>query len=423
MGEDTASRTPEEVSRRLRAQTPAVLHAETRGWSYFDGPSGTQMIGAGIDALATHARQGLSNRRGYSPAGDETEALIAFARSEVAALFLAEGYRVVFGQNMTSLAFSLGHALARQRAREGTSVVVTELEHAANVDPWVQPFAEKGATTRWLRVDRESLAVRSEDIEAAQDADISVVAVTAAANAVGVMPEIAPLRELARRSGAAFVVDGVHVVPHGPPDVAELGADVFICSGYKFYGPHVGVALVRESLAAELPAYKVTPAPSGGPEQFETGSQNHEGIASLGGTVAGLGRLVESPNGTGARAALRALGRQEGELGTSLVKGLRAIPGVEVVGHDGGQQYVATVAFNVAGRTPSEISQALRSRGVFVTSGDFYASALAARLGVDVSGGWVRAGVAGYTTEDDVARLLDAVTTVADQPRARREPA
>lgn len=419
MGEVTASRTPRELSCRLRAQTPAVLHAETRGWSYFDGPSGTQMIAAGIDALAAHPRQGLSNRHGHSPAGDETEALIAFARSELAALFRAGGYRVVFGQNMTSLAFSLGHALARQRGGEGTSVVVTELEHSANVDPWVQPFAEKGAATKWVRVDEESLALRDDDIAAAEDASgVSVVAVTAAANAVGVVPEIAPLRELARRSGAALVVDGVHVVPHDPPDLAELGADIFLCSGYKFYGPHVGIALVRESLAAELPAYKVTPAPGGGPERFETGSQNHEGIASLGATIAGLGRLIGRPDGAGAREALRALGRQEGELGASLVKGLRAIPGVEVVGHDGGQQYVATVAFNVAGQAPFEVSQALRSRGVFATSGDFYASALAARLGVHASGGWVRAGIAGYTTEDDVARLLDAVTTVAEQPRA-----
>lgn len=400
-----------EISWQLRSMTPAVLHGETRGWSYFDGPSGTQMISPAIEAFAAFARSGLSNRHGYSPAGDETEDVVASARAQLRSLLHAEGYHVVFGQNMTSLAFSLGHALARQRGREGARVVVTELEHLANVDPWVQPFSDRGGSVHWLRVDPESLTLQREDIERAEsEGGVAVVAATGAANAIGVVPDLAPLRDLASAQGAVFVVDGVHVVPHAPPDLAEVGADIFLCSAYKFYGPHVGVALVRESLLEDLPAYKVMPAPISGAEKLETGSQNHEGIASLAGTIAGLGRLVGSSSGEGAREALQALGDREGDLVELLVEELRSMSNVRVFGHEGKRgAFVATVAFTVAGRTPSEVAEALRRDGVFVTAGDFYATALAARLGVDRTGGFVRAGLAGYTSEEDVRHLVESV--------------
>lgn len=402
------------MSWQLRGMTPAILHGETRGWSYFDGPSGTQMIAPAIDAFVAFAHSGLSNRHGYSPAGDETEDVVAFAREQLRSLFHADGYQVVFGQNMTSIAFSLGHALARQRGREGARVVVTELEHMANVDAWVQPFSERGGTVHWLRVDPGSLELRSEDVEAAGAAGgVSVVAATAAANAIGAVPDLVPLRDLASAEDAVFVVDGVHAVPHAPPDLAQIGADIFLCSGYKFYGPHVGVALVRQSLLEELRAYKVTPAPVSGPEKLETGSQNHEGLASLAATITGLGRLVGRSDGAGAREALEVLGDREGELVARLVEGLRSIPNVRVFGHDGHEErFVATVAFTVGGRTPSEVAGALRRQGMFVTAGDFYATALAARLGVADTGGFVRAGLAGYTSEEDVQRLVEAVVAL-----------
>ncbi len=404
-----------EISWQLRSMTPAVLHGEIRGWSYFDGPSGTQMISPAIEAFVGFSRSGLSNRHGYSPAGDETEAVVSSARAQLRSLLHAEGYHVVFGQNMTSLAFSLGHALARQRGRDGVQVVVTELEHRANIDPWVQPFSDRGARVHWLHVDPESLTLQREDIERADSEEgVAVVAATAAANAVGAVPDLAPLRDLAAAHGAVFVVDGVHAVPHAPPDVSELGADIFLCSAYKFYGPHVGVALVRESLLDELPAYKVVPAPSGGAEKLETGSQNHEGIASLAATIAGLGWLVGSSGGEGAREALHALGHREKELVDLLVEELRSMPNVRVFGHDGKSgAFVATVAFTVIGRSPCEAAGALRQDGVFVTAGDFYATALAARLGVDRTGGFIRAGLAGYTSEEDVRHLVDSVKKLA----------
>lgn len=412
MAEATAG---EALGLRLRRETPAVLHAEVRGWAYFDGPSGTQMISSAIDTMAGQARTGLSNRHGFSPAGDETEDAIAHARAALAALFRADGYHVVFGQNMTSLAFSLGHAFARQRGGENVAVVVTELEHAANVDAWVQPFADKGGHTSWIRVDPETFELRGEDLdEAGAEQAVAIVAATAAANAVGAVPDLERVRALARATGALFVVDAVHAVPHTPPDLMELDADVLLCSGYKFYGPHVGVALVRATLADELPVFKVRPAPERGPERLETGSQNHEGIAALGATIEALARLAGRSGGAGARHTLSCLGEWEATLGERLVAGLRSIPSVRVFGHaEGKGTDVATVAFNIHGRAPAEVAAALRRQGIFVTAGDFYATALASRTGVAETGGWVRAGIAGYTSEGETDQLVAAVAAIA----------
>ncbi|MHB1986464.1 MAG: aminotransferase class V-fold PLP-dependent enzyme [Acidimicrobiales bacterium] len=403
----------EMLSMALREQTPAAGYAETRGWSYFDGPSGTQMIESAIGTMAGYARHGMSNRHGISPAGDETEALVGRARSELRGLFNAADYEVVFGQNMTSLAFSFAHALARLRGRRGARVATTELEHRANVDPWFQSFAVHGGEEFWIRIDSETLRLDESDIEQAGGDHLALVAATAAANAVGVKPDLSRLRDLAEHAGAIFVVDGVHVVPHDPPDLGELAPDIFFCSGYKFYGPHVGVALVRRELCEELTAFKVLPAPQHGAEKFETGSQNHEGIAGLLAAVDALARLSGLSGGPGARATLQALGHHESELLAWILGQLRSMRGVKIVGHDNvSDDWVATVAFTIAGRPPLEIATALRAEGVFVTSGDFYATPLAARLGVEHGGGWVRAGLAGYTSYNDAHHLVEALTKV-----------
>jgi cysteine desulfurase family protein (TIGR01976 family) len=405
----------ETVGRRLRAITPAILHGEARGWSYFDGPSGTQMIEPAIAATAEFSRTGLANRFNPSPAGDETEHVIASARAELRAMFRAPEHDVVFGQNMTSLAFAFGHAFARRWGREGGSVVVTALEHSGNVDSWAQPFAERGVRTAVVDIDSETLDLEPDGYERVNaEGGVALVAVTAAANAVGVRPDVGPAHGFARAHGALFVVDGVHATPHGPPDVADIDADVYLCSAYKFYGPHIGVALVKKELLEELHPYKVTPAPDSGADKLETGTQNHEAIAGLAATVCGLGRLVGRPTGQGARDALHALGEADGDSARTLADELRAIPGVRVYGHlDKKTAYAPTIALTVRGTTPEDVGQALRASGVFVTTGDFYASGLARRLGVDAAGGWVRIGLSGYTTREDMDRLVASLWRIA----------
>jgi selenocysteine lyase/cysteine desulfurase len=399
------------IAQRLRAATPAVLRAESRGWCYFDGPSGTQMIRPSIDTYCEFARSGLSNRHGFSPAGDETEFIMATARNELREMFHADDYDVVFGQNMTSLAFAFAHACARRRTPEGRSVVVTELEHAANDDSWAGPFAERGARTVAVPVTEETLDLDPDGFERIEGADdVAVVAVTGAANAVGVKPDLGSAHAFARAHDAVFVVDGVHLTPHGPPDLTELDPDLYFCSAYKFYGPHVGVALVKKGFAEELRPYKVAPAPESGGEKFETGSQNHEGIAALASTLCGLGELVGKGTGAGAREALASLAEHEATLARNLVEELKVIPGVRVFGHgDTKTTYLPTIAVTVEGMSPAVLARGLREKGVFVTAGDFWATRLARRLGVDRTGGWLRIGISGYITETDVERLVSAL--------------
>ncbi len=413
--------TDEALGARLRKITPAVLRGESRGWSYFDGPSGTQMIEPAIAATAELSRTGLANRSNPSPAGDETEYVVASARAELQAMFHADAYDVAFGQNMTSLAFALGHAFARRWPRDGGTVVVTVLEHSGNVDTWAQPFAERGVRTATIDVDDRTLDLEAGGYDRVDTGGgVALVAVTAAANSVGVKPDVASAHDFARAHDALFVVDGVHATPHGPLDLADADPDVYLCSAYKFYGPHVGIALIKRDLLDELRPFKVVPAPDSGPDKLETGTQNHEAIAGLSAAVCALGGLAGRPSGEGARDVLHALGEVDEEVARGLAEDLRSLAGVRVFGHeDDKTTYAPTIAFTVDGIPPDEVGVALRRHGVFVTTGDFYATRLARRLGVDASGGWVRVGLSGYTSREDVDRLLGSLSRVVGDRAAR----
>ncbi|HVB01163.1 MAG TPA: aminotransferase class V-fold PLP-dependent enzyme [Acidimicrobiales bacterium] len=408
--------TGQQVGARLRAETPAITLGESKGWCYFDGPSGTQMIDRAMRTMRVHVRTGMSNRHGFSPPGDDTEAFIARARMEIKALYDADDYEVVFGQNMTSLAFTFSHALARAYGRDNRPVVVTELEHRANVDPWLQAFATYGTEPSWLKVDEHTLQLRRDDIDRLGDGPgPALIAVTAASNAIGMRPDLAELSAIARAQGSLLVVDAVHCTPHGPPSLRELRPDILLSSAYKFYGPHVGVALVRSDLCEELEAFKVEPAPSHGPEKFETGSQNHEAIAGLVGALDGLAALVGEKGGEGARTAINALSEYEEELANELVSNLEKLPSVRVFrGSDANSLYTPTIAMSVDRIAPGDLATALRERGVFVTAGDFYATPLASRLGVGEKGGWMRLGVAGYTTPFECEYFLNSLREIVE---------
>jgi cysteine desulfurase family protein (TIGR01976 family) len=406
-----ADRTTAEISLRLRAKVPAVLFGETRGWKFFDGPSGTQMVDGCIDAMRDYLVTGVANRREVAPTGDQTEEIIARARREFQVLVRGSGYRVVFGQNMTSLAFAFAHAIARQRARSGSAILVSELEHFGNVDPWVQNFADHGVDARFVPVDPQTC--RLEDGAMAWELSarkVDLVAITLAANAIGTIPDVAKIAAMAHDSGSLVAVDGVHAVPHHLVDLEVLGPDIFFCSAYKFYGPHLGIALVKEELAEELAPYKVTPALDSGPDKFETGSQNHEAIAGLAGTIDALASLVGGAGGAGAREAIGQLASSQAAIAEWVEAQLRSMPRVRLFRADGAAGPLApTIAFRVEGRTPAECAERLRERGVFITHGDLYVVALARRLGVAHDGGWARLGVAGYNRIDEAEELVQAI--------------
>jgi cysteine desulfurase family protein (TIGR01976 family) len=406
----------------LRSRVPAVLEAEQSGWAFFDGPSGTQAVDGCIDAIARYLATGSSNRRQVGPVGDKTEEIIGRARAEVGRFLVSPGYTIFFGQNSTSLAFALAHALAFRAARPGKTVVLTELEHAANVDPWTTTFSPHGTTTRWIPVDPETLRLDEAGISAALDRrDVALLATTLASNAIGTVVDIARLSQLAHAAGALVVVDGVQGVPHLTVDLAALDPDVFFWSPYKCYGPHLGVMAVKNELAEELAPLKVAAAANVTPDKFETGTQSHEAIAGLVGTLDALASLTGGEGGDGARAAIAALAPGEEAIATFVEEELRATSGIDVYRPSASTgPRTGTVAFRIDGMHPSDVAKRLSELKLLITHGDLYAVALAERLGIRDSGGWARIGVAGYTTMAEAETLVDAVRSLVSAGVARK---
>ncbi|ABG05801.1 Cysteine desulphurase related [Rubrobacter xylanophilus DSM 9941] len=396
--------------RAVREQFPALRREQDgRPVVYLDGPGGSQVARQAMDAMLGYMEGGGANLHGAFATSVETEEMISCCRREVAAFLNAAPEEVVFGQNMTTLTFALSRALARGWGA-GDAVVVTELDHRANVDPWLLAARERGAGTRWVRVDTRTLTLQPEDVERAVDGAAVLVAVGLASNAVGTVNDVSAIAERAHAAGAVVAVDAVHAAPHMPLDREALGADILTCSAYKFFGPHVGIAVVRRELLERLQPYKVQPAPDGIPERLETGTQNHEGIAGVRGAlefVASLGR------GAALRerlvSGMAAIEAHEAALAAELRAALREVPDLTLYAAPEGVPKTPTFAFRLGNLSPREVCVRLAREGIFAADGDFYASTLAERLGVRDSGGLVRVGLAPYNTREEMQRLLQAL--------------
>ena len=380
---------------------------------YLDGPGGSQVARGAIEAVAGYMERGGANLHGAFATSVETEEIIAGARAAAAALLGAEAEEVAFGPNMTTLTFALSRALAREWG-EGGEIVVTELDHRANVDPWLLAASDKGVKTRWIRVDTETLTLDLSDLEEKINERTRLVAVGLASNAVGTVNEVAEISRRAHEVGAVVAVDAVHAAPHLPIDRDALGADVLSCSAYKFFGPHVGIVAVRRPLFERLEPYKVEPAPDNIPDRLETGTQNHEGIAGVKGAVDFIASLG---SGSGLRermlSGMRAIEEYEDSLAQSFRAALREIPGVTLYAAPDGVRKTPTVAFRLAGHTPREVCEYMAERGFFVADGDFYASTLAGRLGIRDEGGFVRAGLAPYNTAEEIEGFIGGLAELA----------
>jgi cysteine desulfurase family protein (TIGR01976 family) len=382
---------------------------------YLDGPGGSQVARSAIEAVAGYMERGGANLHGAFVTSVETEEIIREARSSVAALLGAEAEEVAFGPNMTTLTFTLSRALARDWD-EGDEVAVTELDHRANVDPWLLAASDKGVKTRWIRVDTETLALDLSDIEEKINERTRLVAVGLASNAVGTVNDVAEISRRAREVGAIVAVDAVHAAPHIPIDRDALGADIISCSAYKFFGPHVGMSAVRRTLFERLEPYKVEPAPDNIPDRLESGTQNHEGIAGVTGAI---GFIASLGSGSSLRerilSGMRAIEEYEDSLAQSFRAALREIPGVTLYAAPEDVRKTPTVAFRLTGRTPREVCEHMAERGYFVADGDFYASTLAGRLGIRDEGGFVRAGLAPYNTAEEVEGFIGVLAELAGQ--------
>ncbi len=399
----------------VRAHFPALerLHNGSPV-AYFDGPGGTQVPRSVVDAMSDYLLHHNANTHWAFPTSVETDAALAAAREALADFLGGRPSEVAFGANMTTLAFHLGRALGR-RWSSGDELVVTELDHRANVDPWRYLASERGLTVRTVRFHPETGQLDLEDLASALGPKTRLLALGAASNAFGTINDIRRAADLAHAAGALVFVDAVHYAPHALVDVAALGADFLACSAYKFYGPHVGVLWGRQALIEELDPPKLEPAPDYAPERLETGTQNHEGIV---GAAAAVDFLASLASGATRRASLEAAFAALHARGHALLErlwsGLGELPGVTLYGPPPGAPRTPTVAFTVHGTTPREVARALADRAVFVSSGNFYATTAVERMGC--AEGVVRAGCACYTSSDEVDRLLEGVRALARRP-------
>jgi len=393
----------------VRAAYPAL----SDGYAYLDGAAGTQVPSAVIEAVSGAYQSGIGNAGGVFPASLRSAALTAGCRRAVADLTGGAPDGVILGPNMTTLTYRLASALA-QSWDAGDEVIVSRLDHDANVRPWVQAARRAGAVVRWAEVD-----ISTGELPAGQYRELltdrtRLVAVTAASNVLGTRPDVAAITAQARAAGALSYVDGVHMTPHGPVDVAAFGADFYATSAYKWSGPHVGAVVADPALLESLHPDKLLPAPGTVPERFEQGTPPFADLAGVTAAVEHLASLDSAASGSRRErvlASMTAVEQHEQRLFRVLAGGLAAMDRVTTYGQ--ALSRTATAYFTVAGRTPDEVARHLAQRKVNVWSGHNYAWELTGVLGIRDSGSAVRAGLVHYNDQSDVDRLLEAVAELA----------
>jgi cysteine desulfurase family protein (TIGR01976 family) len=399
---------------QIRAYFPALQRREA-GYpvAYFDGPGGTQVPHPVVDAATDYLYHHNANTHWNYPTSSETDASLEHARRVFAGFLHSAPEEIVFGANMTTLTFHLARALGR-RLSAGDEIIVTELDHHANIAPWQALEAERGVRVRWARMIPETGQLDREHLEGLVNARTKVVAVGAAANALGTVNDVRAVADWAHAVGALVFVDGVHYAPHALPDMQAFDCDFFACSPYKFYGPHLGVLFGRRELLDSLEFAELEPASHVAPERAETGTLNHEGIVGAAAGVEWLGSLAEgSALRTRLATTYRVLEQRGGELFAAMWEGLTAVPGVRLYGPPPNAPRTPTLALTVDGTPSSRVTRQLAERGVFTSHGDFYALTVVERLGL-LPEGLVRAGCACYTTAEEVDRLIGGIRALAD---------
>ena len=404
----------------VREQFPS-LQFEVNGQAaaFLDGPAGTQVPKQVIDAVQNYFLKSNANTCGAFATSRSNDALIASARAAMADFFHCDADEVVFGQNMTTITFALARAIGRV-LEPGDEIVVTTLDHDANVAPW-RALEEMGMVIRQVDIRESDCTLDLEDFERKLNANTKLVAVGYASNAVGTINPVARITKMAHDAGALMFIDAVHYAPHGPLDVRALDCDFLVCSPYKFFGPHMGTLYGKREHLLRFRPYKVRPAPDSLPDRWETGTQVQELIAGIRAAVdylAELGRRSDA-SAKDRRAALlaayRATRRHEMTLLGRLVEGLLAIPGLRFFGISDAQRFeerCSTVSVRLANHTPTEVATFLGERGIFTWDGNYYALNLTERLGVEASGGLLRIGLVHYNTAEEVDRLLAALREI-----------
>lgn len=395
----------------IRSHFPALERTHNgHPVAYFDAPGGTQVPRAVAEAMTDYLFHHNANTHWAYPTSVETDAIIAGARQAAADLLNARPDEIAFGHNMTTLTFHLGRALGRMWG-EGVEIIVTDLDHHANIAPWQALATDRGVTIRSAAMICETGQLDYEHLAGLVNSNTKLIAVGGASNAIGTINDVRRVVKIAKDAGALTFVDAVHLTPHELVDVKAIGCDFLACSSYKFYGPHAGILYGRHELLDTLPFPKLAPAPDRAPERVETGTQNHEGIAGIAATVDFLAS-IGGPGGSRRERLTRAYAslHEEGlRLTTMLWNALTAMKNVRVYGPPPTQPRTPTVSFVVQNAQCDDVARALAEQGLFASSGDFYAATVCERYGID---SLVRIGCACYTTEEDVRRLIAAVESL-----------
>ena len=407
---------------QIREHFPALR----RPAIFFDNPGGTQIAQPAIDRMTSYLTLHNANHDGAFATSRESDAVLAEAHHAMADFLNAERpEEIVFGANMTSLTLHISRSISRTW-RPGDEIVVTRLDHDANITPWVLAAQDRGCNVRWVDFHLEDGTLSLEEMGKALEGGPRLVAFGYASNALGTINPVKKVVEMAHAAGALVYVDAVQFAPHGPIDVQDINCDFLVCSSYKFFGPHAGALYGRYELLEELFPYKVRPAPKDPPGKFETGTQNHEGMAGVLGAIEYLEwvgktfgedyeeKYAERYQGRRLRLkqALSAIRAYEFELSRALLDTLEETPGVTIYGVKDSrrlEERVPTYSFTLKGLHPRQVAELLAGENIYVWDGNYYALAVTERLGLEESGGMVRVGPVHYNTVDEVERLRETL--------------
>lgn len=405
----------------VRAQFPALAQTVNGHAAVFlDGPGGTQVPQRVIAAIADYLRRDNANTGGAYATSRHTDAMIARSRAAMADFLHCGADEIVFGPNMTSLTYAMSRAIGRELGA-GDEILVTRLDHDANVSPWLALAEDRGVTVRWAEIHDENCTLDIADLASKINERTKVVAVGYASNAVGTINPVRVIIRLAHAAGALAYIDAVHYAPHGLIDVAKLDCDFLVCSTYKFCGPHMGVLFGKREHLQRLRPYKVRPNTNAIPNCWEWGTLNHECIAGIEACVeyfADLGRRVQPDAGArreAIKAAFKAIHQHEQGLMERIIAGLKEIRGLKIYGITNPARFVErcpTLAVRVDGHTPLELASKLGERGFFTWDGNYYALNLTEHLDVEKSGGFLRIGLVHYNTGEEVDRFLKALREI-----------
>jgi cysteine desulfurase family protein (TIGR01976 family) len=399
----------------IRANFPA-LNRIHNGFpvAYFDGPGGTQVPRAVVEKMTDYLYNHNANTHWAYPTSNETDEILEYSRQAFADFLNASAEEIAFGQNMTSLTFHLARALGRGFTSDD-EIIVTELDHHANVDTWRSLEKERGLKIRVVPMDIETGTLEFSELEKFLNPKTRLLAIGAASNSIGTISDVKKACHLAKENGTLTFVDAVHYAAHNLIDVQDAACDFLSCSAYKFYGPHIGILYGRKELLEKVDFPKVKPAPTDAPERLETGTQSHESIAGAGAAVDFLASLSA---GETRREKLRntfaEMHSRKKELFKTLWEGLSEIDGVKLYGQPHQAQRTPTVAFTVKGVLAKTVSEKSAESGVFMSHGDFYAMTVVEKLGLQ-NEGLVRAGIACYTTGEEIERLIEGVQNIAKE--------